>query len=370
MSLPHELLDIEILCRLPVKSLLRFRCVSREWCSLIDSPAFVKIHRKRTTECQTYGGVILTGVEQFYLADLESLHAADVHVKELEEPLKTLLSGAQFMGAVNGLICFCKNKRREFIIFNPSIRKYRIIPRMPREFARSFDLVKVSPCGFGYDHVNDDYKVVKIANLHGMMVMVYSLKMDYWTQIRKNFPSNISLKTKFGLYTSGTLNWLAKKARLVGFDLALEQFKEVPFPVDDGKFYLPEYGSFCILNDNIFRTDKWHFSTDAWLINNYGTDNTWYKAFSLERPGALGFFRFMKPVVFSRSGKEVLLQVDGARLVWYDLERKVVKDIRFHGIPIRFGSHLYTESLVQLTKDQQLQKPSEEKIKKKRPKKR
>ncbi|KAK3019943.1 hypothetical protein RJ639_004926 [Escallonia herrerae] len=38
----------DILSRLPVKSLLRFRSVSKPWCALIDGPDFIKMHLKQT----------------------------------------------------------------------------------------------------------------------------------------------------------------------------------------------------------------------------------------------------------------------------------------------------------------------------------
>lgn len=48
MHLPNELI-IAILMRLPVKSLLRFRCVSnKSWFSLISDPHFAKSHFELT----------------------------------------------------------------------------------------------------------------------------------------------------------------------------------------------------------------------------------------------------------------------------------------------------------------------------------
>jgi hypothetical protein len=44
-SLPLELLEEEILCRLPVKILLQLRCICKSWKSLIsDDPKFAKKH--------------------------------------------------------------------------------------------------------------------------------------------------------------------------------------------------------------------------------------------------------------------------------------------------------------------------------------
>ncbi|KAK1367958.1 hypothetical protein POM88_034050 [Heracleum sosnowskyi] len=146
MALPCEMLD-EILCCLPVKYLLRFRSLSKGWCSLVLSIA-----------------------------------------TQMMEPLKTLISGADFVGAANGLVCVSKNQMNEFLVFNPSTRKSRKIPSAPAEFLRYFHMMETSLCGFGYDHVNDDYKVVKIAEcylqLRGIMAIAYSLKTNSWKRIQ------------------------------------------------------------------------------------------------------------------------------------------------------------------------------------------
>ncbi|KAL8093161.1 F-box protein CPR1-like [Apium graveolens] len=381
MALPYELFCDEVLCRLPVKYLLRCRCVSKEWCSTIDSNAFVKKHLKKSIECNPYGdGVIFTVANKFHFTDLESLYANDVTVLEINDPLKTVLSGTVFVGASNCLACFRNKVKNEFLLLNPSTRKYKKIPSMPHEFASWFEMEEVPQCGFGYDQVNDNYKVVSIADLleqgnpdrFGVMVLVYSLKTNNWTQIH-NIPSNYYLSIPLGMYKSGVLHWSAIKSSpgicseyiIVGFDLGLEQFKEVPSPAVDGKFVVPGGGSFWVLEKcTNSRMTVWH-------SNSNGTQNLWYKAFSVEQPGAIGSFEFIRPVAFSNRGNDILLEVDNTKLVWYDPETKVVKNVRIHGIPTKFSLHLYREGLLQLTdKEQLLKTPSEEKKEKKQQKKR
>jgi hypothetical protein len=45
-SIPEELLFSDVLARLPVKYLARFRCVCRSWRAGIADPAFVRRHRE------------------------------------------------------------------------------------------------------------------------------------------------------------------------------------------------------------------------------------------------------------------------------------------------------------------------------------
>lgn len=388
MALPCELID-EILCRLSVKYLLRCRCVSKGWCSLIDSTPFIRKHLKRNLDC-TSGRLIINSGRGFYLVkDIESNVDGgddnDAVAVEIKDPLKTLLSGATFVGSANGLVCVSKNKMNELLIFNPSTRKSREIPSAPAEFPRSFHITECSLCGFGYDGVNDDYKVVKIAQCYlqfrGIMAVVYSLKTNSWKQIR-NVPTDTRFCGDWGMFASGALHWLAiknpTKSReiVVGFDLGLEQFREVPFPVIKGPFvnfntnFLVSDGeSLCIINNYP------NSHSDLWLMNNHsGAETLWSKALSLEQCGILGSFMFIRPVAFPKSGESVLLEVGFSvgrtKLVWYDLKRKTVKNVKIHGIPNKFDSHEYTESLIQLTEDKLLHRPSEQKLEKKQHKKR
>ncbi|KAI8531068.1 hypothetical protein RHMOL_Rhmol11G0108800 [Rhododendron molle] len=48
VELPHYLLVEEVLTRLPAKSLMRFKSVSKLWCSTICDPCFVKAHNVRS----------------------------------------------------------------------------------------------------------------------------------------------------------------------------------------------------------------------------------------------------------------------------------------------------------------------------------
>ncbi|CAM0910125.1 unnamed protein product [Alopecurus aequalis] len=49
LSLPNDLI-FDILCRVPVKSLCRSRCVSRGWCALISGPVFIAAQKSLPAE--------------------------------------------------------------------------------------------------------------------------------------------------------------------------------------------------------------------------------------------------------------------------------------------------------------------------------
>ncbi|KAK1367158.1 F-box domain-containing protein [Heracleum sosnowskyi] len=156
-----EHLVSEILSRLPVKTLLQYRCVSKPWCSLIDSPRFAKTHLKRSIECQTNIGVVVRGCVS-YSVDFDSLDNGTANAVEIDEPLKTLLSDTGVVGTCNGLHCLFKIVEADMFLWNPATRKCKKLPRAPTDFRRPFEFNWSSLSGFGYDAVNDDYKVLRI----------------------------------------------------------------------------------------------------------------------------------------------------------------------------------------------------------------
>lgn len=48
-ALPDEIIA-DVLSRLPVKSLMRFRCVCKSWRTLISNPQFIKMHLNRVNQ--------------------------------------------------------------------------------------------------------------------------------------------------------------------------------------------------------------------------------------------------------------------------------------------------------------------------------
>jgi hypothetical protein len=126
-SLPDEVI-LEILSRLPVKPLLRFRCVSKPWLALIDSPEFIKLHLKQSLKTNTNLSLILSD-GYLYSSDFDSLDRAI----ELDHPLKTPHYGTEILGSCNGLLCL-SNKKEDVALWNPSTRKYKKLPVTMMEF--------------------------------------------------------------------------------------------------------------------------------------------------------------------------------------------------------------------------------------------
>ncbi|KAF3629916.1 putative heme-binding-like protein, chloroplastic-like isoform X1 [Capsicum annuum] len=227
-TLPLELIT-EILSRLPIKTLLKFKCVSKSWLALISSPEFVKFHLSLNTNNKEYTHhkflmncrpsynfkdssykVLMNYHPTYNFKDcsLSSLYnESSTEAKELDYPMKSYSMhrrvpyGDSIVGSANGLICLVIGKTK-FFLWNPSIRKYQQLPD-PKTSVRCFprraygfgydefhDYTPRGPYGFGYDEFHDDYKVVCFSNdvLHDdgsceLEVKIYSLKSDSWRRV-------------------------------------------------------------------------------------------------------------------------------------------------------------------------------------------
>ncbi|KAM3340851.1 hypothetical protein P3S68_028486 [Capsicum galapagoense] len=89
-DIPPEVID-EILSRLPVKSLLRFKCVSKSFKSLIDSPKFIQAHLKQQSlKPNSDGKLLILNKNQKKLFSLDDFNSSILNTQqqpqELEHP--------------------------------------------------------------------------------------------------------------------------------------------------------------------------------------------------------------------------------------------------------------------------------------------
>uniref|UniRef100_A0A2K1ZV00 F-box domain-containing protein n=1 Tax=Populus trichocarpa TaxID=3694 RepID=A0A2K1ZV00_POPTR len=71
------------------------------------------------------------------------------------------------------------------------------------------------------------------------------------------------------------------------------------------------------------------WSADVWIMKEYGVKESWSKVFSISR-NVLSYDS-VRPLGYSRRGREVLLELDEKRLVWYGMETRRVVDVVIQG---------------------------------------
>ncbi|KAK9748122.1 hypothetical protein RND81_02G037500 [Saponaria officinalis] len=170
-SHPTELWT-DILLKLSIKDVLKFRPISQFFRSIIDDSNFVARHFRRHVdhpEALPEGGGhddIGDGVD--YQHCNNNPHYSDHHhVTRTIDNINGLLLLHKFKSRLKNW-----NSKTELILWNPLTAKTCLIPKS-RLCARGLDNFVVNQpvkVGFGYDVAHDDYKIVAIVESNGLVI--------------------------------------------------------------------------------------------------------------------------------------------------------------------------------------------------------
>ncbi|KAK9913052.1 hypothetical protein M0R45_036878 [Rubus argutus] len=291
-----EYLIVEIMSRLPVKSLMRFSCVSKQWYSLTRNSYLINTHLRRSDsnlsllsyttildrQLSTEFGISMLDDE----ADLVSLDLSFSNNYTCSESVK-------LVGSSNGLLCLVTEAHTngaksldgvDIIIWNPATRRFRTIPKpvLPENIN---DCTKTGAYGFGFSDDNtNDYKLVGI---FGNQVQVFSRSTNSWRQVEgKGFPSYQYYHRSEWTSLNGVLYWMAMtmtdgcfESFILSFNLCDEAFDVIQLPstgvVWNSRLLSWKNSLACLCESNL---QVWAKTTD---------DNTtlpWTKQFSFDSP--------------------------------------------------------------------------------------
>jgi F-box interacting protein len=307
---PDEVV-VDILQRLPVKSLIRFRCVSKSWNSLITSPAFVHSHLNQSIpnnnnlphpllivrHCSSSANRALDKEHYKLFYDNEAFEEC----AEFDFPTKSRsLKHFRLIASENGLICLSEQER--YVLWNPSIRKCWNLPK-PCITARKHS---GSTCheAFGFDPRTNDHKVVRIVIHHSTKkapveeapveeapVEVYSVRTCSWRLSSASLtPStNFTDWRKPKACLKGSVHFAALGQRngtgigfVLSFDLRDEVFREMIFPHNMTRLHTDIVT--CVFSGSLALLcyDEKRFSCSIWVMKEYGVVDSWVKQFPID----------------------------------------------------------------------------------------
>lgn len=316
---------VDILYRLPVKTLLRFRCLSKEFHSLIDSPGFINhhLHIQHQSSNPKLFVYYRTGTDlQVLILNTDSLHNAPVDFYHGHIPLIPEFSSGHevVIGSCDGLVALANTWYNNVVLFNISSRMHKIIPNyfIHYQFYSDDEDYTWGPCGgfrtditdavaygFGRGVAFDDYKLFMVNSLGDFdfnitTVSVYSLKTESWRTVAD--VTNLCLDYN-GMATllGATLNWLVsdnmnRKQYIFSFDLETENISSMPLADDicddvlwDSEIYLTAKGDcLCVLEGPCTEDDFYY----VWVMKEYGVKESWTKMYTLsldDLPSCSGF---------------------------------------------------------------------------------
>ncbi|XP_030467296.1 putative F-box protein At3g22650 [Syzygium oleosum] len=253
---------VEILACLPARSLVRCRCVSKSWRSLLSEPYFVTKWLNRS------GTSLLVVPLKWENRDECSLVFENVSIgkENLRLPLGNIWFSLSVVGSSSdgALICLTglsyvshRSSNQTVILWSPFTGKVKALgyedyiychhrPYCSESLIQGYN----SGCcshydvhGFGYEPNARDYKVVRITYSGGVgrraeypltprRVEVYSLRRDAWTSL--SIPDfTWTIRGNSRAFVNGSAHWLAGPTEdapydsIVAFSMEEESFGEV-----------------------------------------------------------------------------------------------------------------------------------------------
>ncbi|KAK9016784.1 hypothetical protein V6N11_079278 [Hibiscus sabdariffa] len=329
---------VEILKRLPVKSVVKCKSVCKSWNTPISHPSFISTHLQASLSNNTPFLLFSyweNGKENYFLHyDNDGFD----EFKQLQFPVFVCDSYSFVLGSCNGLICLrFWNVVSKFILWYPSIQKYISLPRL-----RISNDVHIN-FGFGFDSRTNDYKLVIIWLEKGdawIKPFLFSLNENCWKRVNAIPPSYTSYSCELLVpFVNGTAHWIGYQKRnngvftnaILGFDLSAEEFFEISLDeslIGLGLMVLStmKYGESSIAVLKRDQTNELWDLAEMWVMKEYGVVGSWTKVLTstLHRkwfPYILGF----------RKNGEVLVQLDYGKLASLDLN---CQQMELHGVEI------------------------------------
>ncbi|XP_058782852.1 F-box/kelch-repeat protein At3g06240-like [Vicia villosa] len=222
------------------------------------------------------------------------------------------------------------------MLWNPATTEFKII------FARynSFSRVTSDHYQVGYDHVKDDYKMIRRTHCPSSTSEcgissfweIFSLNNNSWRKIDGHFHSSHSYRCSEEVYVDGVSHWCEKigtHTHLVSFDFSKESFITTPVPsyTDDVYDIISKMWTsnriLAVLNGSIgFIVYYEKISTfDILILGDLGVEESWTKLFIV---GPLPCLKI--PIGIGKKGNILIRKKDG-ELAWFDIITGTIEEI-------------------------------------------
>ena len=366
---------ISILSKLPLKSLKRFESTCKSWSMLFLNPYFMKIYRNRIIHGNHSDHADASLILRHTIED-ETLFRSTLYFISGERfenrvklnsslPFQVLGQDIYILGSIsiNGFVCLSGDERKA-LLWNPTTEEFIVIPSSHVE-SLPYRKFEAFIHGFGYDHVRDDYKVIRYVEFDSLSfydVMfrglleqeaswkdlpmeplweIYSLRSNSWKKLDVDMSMVMSPETReetVRFYMDGMCHWWDKIEKdsddggtcFVSFDVTNEVCFTTPMPsdIDDTFDIRLVKRQLVMLNGSIGlisysgETNTLHVS----ILGEIGVKESWTKLFIV---GSLPHVNY--PIEAGKNGDIFFIKKDG-ELACFNLDTQTIKELGVEGV--------------------------------------
>jgi F-box interacting protein len=328
----------DILIRFPVKSLIRFRCVSKSYNSTITSPIFITKHLN-LNQANNHNGYLLYSIDPISRPPLDRLSDreicavvcnSDFTLTEISR-FQIPFTHADMIGFCNGIFCFYNYRDYTIYLWNPSIKKSKMLATTTPTF-KTRVLVHH---GLAYHSQNNDFKILRIVVSYcrrpsdGKIVVlpeasVYTLSTDSWRRVVIPEGSLTRYFYKIPespfIFLNGALHSIAYTVLgdcfILCFDVNDERFREIMLPANTLHRFKSQLKQLVVFKGSLALVvfvkglDGESVICHIWMMTEYGVVESWTR-----RIVPVNFF---PSFVGSTDNDELLIEKQDGWLVSFD----------------------------------------------------
>ncbi|RWR76412.1 F-box protein [Cinnamomum micranthum f. kanehirae] len=232
---PDDVVD-QILARLPIKSLFRFKCVCKFWYRLPSNKYFIQLYNEISLRNPMVLVEILKSVyikSNFICTDSLSCFS--------EFSLDFLSDRVKVRASCNGLLCCASIPNRGvYYVCNPMTREFRMLPSRERPVSRYHPDDEATLVGLAVDPYTQKYNVVLAGfyrpfgrrPLDCLVCVVFNSETNTWKRFISSAGDGFThMNRNQVVFASGSLHWLTISCLyILVLDLYSEVWKKIPLP--------------------------------------------------------------------------------------------------------------------------------------------